>query len=174
VVVTFIAVKFIGGVGAAAAVFTLLVWCVHVRHARRVQWWLYWIPEESDSCNYVWASACYSEWLLFIGFSILVHGRSLSIANAYISTFMWCRYSIQYSHLTIISYYLINCLHFSLKLFDLKHMSLARTSVITYFTLSLRKIVLLELMNFLTRFLSNNASFRVFEVGFGNWGLATA
>lgn len=57
-VVTFIAVKFIGGVGAAAAVFTLLVWCVRVRHARRVQCWLCWLPEESESCNYVSASAC--------------------------------------------------------------------------------------------------------------------
>jgi len=81
---------------------------------------------------------------------------------------MRCRYSIQYSHLTIVSYYLINCLHFSLKLFNLKHMSLARTSVITYFVLSLRRIVLLELMHFLTRFLLNNALFLVFEVGFGN------
>ena len=112
--------------------------------------------------------------MLFIEFSVLVHGRILSIANAYISTTcVRCRYRIQYSHLPIVSYYLINCLHFLLKLFGLKHVSLARTSVITHFALSLRGTVLLELMNVLTRFLLNNASFLVFEVGFGNWGLTT-
>jgi len=51
VVSTLIAVKFIGDAGAAAAVFTLLGLCVHVRHARRVQCWLYWLPEESESCK---------------------------------------------------------------------------------------------------------------------------
>lgn len=112
---------------------------------------------------------------MFIEFSVLVHGRSLSIANAYISTTcMRCRYSIQYSHLPIVSYYLINRLHFSLKLFDLKHTSVALTCVITYFALPLRRTVWLELRNFLTRFLLNNASFLVFEVGFENRGLTTA
>ena len=50
--------KFIGGVGAAAAVFTVFGLCVRVRLATRVKCWLCWLPEESESCNHVSASAC--------------------------------------------------------------------------------------------------------------------